>query len=183
VSPLSFSSRITRNNSCTIEYDQFRLAHQTTGDRQHLLLATRHGTGDLVAALGEPRKRLVHPLARLAGARTSAFEHRADIEVFLNRQRRKYLPPLGDLTDAKIADAVARQAGDVGTLETDASGTRLLDAGDRTDQARLAGPVGTDDRDQFAGVNGERHIVERLCVAVVEMQVLDGEDHSASSPR
>jgi hypothetical protein len=78
---------------------------------------------------------------------------------------------------------VARQAGDVAAPEADGPGARALDAGDGADQARLAGAVGPDDGDKLALLHHERDAVQRLRVAVEEIETLHLEDHTASSPR
>jgi hypothetical protein len=78
---------------------------------------------------------------------------------------------------------VARQAGDVLAAEAHAARARLFDACDGADQARLAGAVGADDGDQLARLRTERDRVERLGVAVEQVEVLDLQDHTASSPR
>ena len=49
-------------------------------------------------------------------------------------------------------------------------GARPLDAGDGADQARLAGAVGADDGDELALLHVERDAVQRLRVAVEEIE-------------
>ena len=107
----------------------------------------------------------------------------AHLQVLLDRERGEDLAPLGDLADAEIADAVARLAGDVGAAEADAPGARRLDAGDGADQARLARAVGADDGDELALGRRQRDAVQRLGVAVEQVQLLDLEHHTTSSPR
>ena len=66
--------------------------------------------------------------------------------------------------------------------EADAARAGRLDAGDGADQARLAGAVGADDGDQLALPRPKRDAVQRLRVAVEEIEVFDCEDH-APPPR
>ena len=61
-------------------------------------------------------------------------------------------------------------------------GARRLDAGDGADQARLAGAVGADDGDQLALLGAERDAVERLRVAVEEVEAFHFEDHGRGPP-
>ena len=58
--------------------------------------------------------RLLHPPAR-------TWHERAHLQVLLDRERGEDLPPLGDLADAEVADAVALLAGDVAAAEADAT--------------------------------------------------------------
>src|SRR6185369_6087074 len=166
-----------------VEHDELGLAHQAAADREHLLLAAGHGAGVLAAPLGQAREQRIDALARRGLAGAPAREIRADFEVLVDGQGREDLTPFGDLADAEIAHLVARPAGDVGALERDAARARPLDAGYRADQRRLAGAVGADDGDDLLLLDLDRHAVERLSVAVVKMDVLRGEDHTAPSPR
>ena len=162
---------------------QLRPAHQAAADRQHLLLAARHGARRLPPPLGEAREQGEHLVHRRLRAAARARQERTDLEVLLDRERREDLAPLGDLADTEVADPVARLAGDVGAAEADASGPRPLHAGDGADQAGLAGAVGADDGDQLAAAHLQRDAVQRLGVAVEEVQPVNLEDHTASSPR
>ena len=105
------------------------------------------------------------PRARGSSAPTS--------QVLLHGQRGEDLPPLGHLADAQIADAMAGQPGDVPAAKGDAARARRLDAGDGADQARLAGAVGADDGDELALLRLERDAVQRLRVAVVQIEPFD----------
>src|SRR5262249_55390051 len=119
-----------------------------------------------------------------AGAR--ARQHRADLEVLEHAQRRKYLPPFGDLPDAEVADRVRPQPQDLPPAEADASGAGSCDPGDRPDQRGLARAVRADDRDDLAPRHVHAHVGQRLRVAVIEVQSLDAEERahtSVSSPR
>ena len=119
---------------------------------------------------------------RASGAR--ARQHRAHVEILGDRERRKHLAAFGHLADAEIADAMAFPAGDVGAAELDAAARRAVHAGDGADQRGLAGAVRADDGDDRALGDLERHVVERLRVAVEHIEVLDAQHQStASAPR
>jgi hypothetical protein len=112
---------------------------------------------------------------------------RAHLEVLEDGEVGKHLSALGDVTDARFADAMARPAGDVGPVEDHTAVGRLLDSVDGADQRSLAGAVSADDGDDLARRDGERDPGEGLGVAVIEVQALDGEQgraHAIScSPR
>src|SRR5204862_3640661 len=56
-------------------------------------------------------------------------------------QRRENLPALGDLADAEVAHAMARQAAALGPAQPDAAARGTAHAGDGLDQRSLAGAV------------------------------------------
>src|SRR5262249_61837379 len=97
-------------------------------------------------------------------------------------QRWEDLPSLRHLADAEIADPVARQAGDVVAAEKDAAGARRLDAGNRADQARLAGTVGADNGDELTLLGADRDAVQSLGIAIEDIKAFDAQDH-ARQPR
>ena len=77
------------------------------------------------------------------------------------------------MADAGLADAMGRPGCDVDAVEADASVGRLLDAVNDADQRALAGAVGADDGHDLAIADVERDAVERLGVAIEEVEVLD----------
>src|SRR5258705_182741 len=99
--------------------EALRQLRAASPDSPLTLLAARQRAGRLLRALGEHRKQRVDAfeIARAVGA--GARQHRAHGEVLGDRERRKDLAALGDLTDAEIADAMARPAGDVGAAIED----------------------------------------------------------------
>ena len=137
-----------------VEHDELRRAHEAAADREHLLLAARQRPGRLPAALGESREQREHPLAILRALSPGARQHGADLEILVDAERRENLPALGDLADAEIAHAMARQAADLGPAEPDAAASRAMHAGDGLDQRSLAGAVGAHDGDDRSRVDG-----------------------------
>jgi hypothetical protein len=87
-----------------VEHNEFGLPHQAAADRQHLLLAARHRTRDLLAALGEPRKQRINALDFVVHFGARARQERAHLQIFLHGQRRENLTAFRDLTNAEIAD-------------------------------------------------------------------------------
>ena len=106
-----------------VEHDQARLAHQAAADRQHLLLAARQRAGGLLAALGEAREQAEHALQRLLLQRARMARRGAHLEVLQHREVGEDLAAFGDMADARLADALARPAGDVAAVEADACRT------------------------------------------------------------
>src|SRR5262249_50974510 len=100
------------------------------------------------------------------------------------RQRGEPLAALGDLTDARVADAMARPAGDVGAAKPDAAPGRSLHAGDGADQRGLAGAVRSHDGNDRAFLHVDADAVERLRIAVEDVDVAGAQHHpAASAPR
>src|SRR5207244_3555977 len=98
-----------------------------------------------------------YPVAILPTLRPGAGQHGARVEIFAHAERRKDLPALGDLADAEIGYAMARQAADLGAPEHDAAAGRTVHAGNGLDQRGLAGAVGADDRRDRPLIDRERH--------------------------
>ena len=79
---------------------------------------------------------------------------------------------------------MAFPAGDVGAAELDASARRPMHAADGADERGLAGAVRPDDGDDRAFADFQRHVIERLRVAMKYIEVLDAQHQStASAPR
>ena len=79
---------------------------------------------------------------------------------------------------------MALPAADIGVAEHDPPARRAMHAGDGADEGRLAGAIGADDGDDRPLADLERHVVERLGVAMEDIEVLDAQHQStASAPR
>ena len=76
---------------------------------------------------------------------------------------------------------MARPRGDVGVAEQDAAARRPIHAGNGANQCGLAGTVRTDDGNDIAGRNFERNRIERLRVAVKDIEIFDAQHHAAPS--
>src|SRR5262249_38786643 len=147
-------------------------------------LAAGEGTGCLPLALGETREESEDAVEIPASTRACTRDHRAHREIFRNRQRRENLPPFGYLANPAVADAVARPARDVLSAVEDSAGGGPLHPGNRADQRRLAGAVRADDGDDRSLCDLDRHVIERLCIAIEQVEALDDQRHaSASVPR
>jgi hypothetical protein len=73
---------------------------------------------------------------------------------------------------------------DVDIAEDDASTRRMVHAGDGANEGGLAGSVRPDDGNDRPLADLERHAVERLRVAVKNIEIVDAQHQStASAPR
>jgi len=77
------------------------------------------------------------------------------------------VPVLRDVADTVVEEGVRALAGELFSRDDDAAGFRLLEAGDRIDQLRLAVAVDARERDDLTGVHVERHPAHRFEAAVV----------------
>ena len=89
---------------------------------------------------------------------------------------------LGNVAEAEMRDAVARQPRDVAALELDRALRRHF-AHDRLDRRRASDTVAAQQADDFAGVDVHVDALQDVALAVVGVQVVDLEHHAASSPR
>jgi hypothetical protein len=73
----------------------------------------------------------------------------------------------------------AAQAGDVDVVETDGARTRLLEPVDHAQKRRLAGPRTANDADEPAGLDRQRHIVDRGFRAESARETFNGQHERA----
>ena len=99
-----------------VEQQQFRIRHQRAADRAHLLLAARHGAGQLVAAFLHARKEIEHERQPLGVAGPRLRHEGAHPEIIGDRQTRKQPAVLRHMRDAETDDAVLRRFQDVDAL-------------------------------------------------------------------
>jgi hypothetical protein len=78
---------------------------------------------------------------------------------------------------------VARPAGNIGAAIENATAGRAQHSRDRADQRRLACSIGADDGYDGALLDLERYAVERLRVAVKDIDIVYGEHQTVSAPR
>ncbi len=68
-----------------------------------------------------------------------------------------------------------RPAGQILAVEQDAAAVRQIEAGDHAQQRRLAAAGGPEQREEFAGLDGEAHVVDGGEVAEAARDILDFE--------
>src|SRR5882724_5726107 len=165
-----------------VHQDEPRVRHERAADRQHLLLAARQVPGALAGALGQVGELAQHPFERpalAAGPRARAASrqhaHRQQ-EVLADREGREGAPALRDEPDAALGDGMGPEPVHRHPVEGDRPRARRREPGDRADQRRLAHPVPPEERHDLAARQGERQALEHVGVAVVGVDVVDGEE-------
>src|SRR5262245_51487938 len=170
-----------------VEQDDSRAQGEGGGDVEQLLVALGQVLRARVQLVGEAEQLgdLHGSVAHLAVPREGGEEASAAAEP--RRDRRLQCLENGELGEdvdeleaprhTEPGQPHGADAGDVAILEANGAGGRRQHAGEDVDQRRLAGAVGTDDRDELAGANGEADPVERAELAVELSDSLGGEDH------
>src|SRR6266481_2657451 len=152
-----------------------RIAHERASDREHLLLATGERARDLGVALGKAGKKLKDAPdgpARVAAVLARLGRHH---QIFTHRERTKHAPPLRDEANAFARDHVGRKACDILAVKPDRALSRLEEAHDRRHAGRLAGAVAPEQAEQASSVQGKRHRMKNVAVAVVGVDAGDVE--------
>src|SRR5215472_11622796 len=152
-----------------VEEQHAWVGQECPADGDRLLLTTRQLSRTLIAARSHPVKGLIHPLD---GPRPLPGERGADLQVFLDRQRPEETPALRHHGDPLPGPALGPQPGHVGAVEQDRARRGGMQAGDRPQQRRLAGPVGANDRVDLTGEDPERYAVQGAELPVVHDQVV-----------
>ncbi|CAB4924237.1 unannotated protein [freshwater metagenome] len=164
-----------------VEQQQLRRGHERPAHGEHLLLTTRQQAAGLVAALGQDREQVEHPVAGLGAGCLVPHGVPAGPEVLGHGQVAEDPPSLGHLDQPAPDDVRGVGPGEVLPGEGDrAAGDRaavgLQRPGDRAQQRGLAGPVGPQDGDDLPGRDGQRDVGQRGDRPVVDdVEVLDGQ--------
>src|SRR5262249_22760283 len=164
-----------------------RLEREGGGDVEELLVALSQRAGRRVPLVGQPEE-----LGDFEGAALDlaiAGERREEPRRAAEPRYHRRLQGLEDGQIGKDVDELegARhaeprephwpRATDLPVLEPDTAGARPRDAGEDVDEGRLAGAVGSDDRDELAGIDAEAHAVERAEFAVELPEPFGPKDH------
>jgi hypothetical protein len=96
-----------------------------------------------------------------------------DQQVLQNRRMLEKLDVLECARDAKLGDAMRREAGQLAVLIQDPPARRRIQEPDQVEDRRLSGAVRPDDREHLATLHLERHIVDRDDAAELDAEVLD----------
>jgi hypothetical protein len=153
---------------------ELRVEQQRAGDGQHLLLAPRQLGAAVGPALGQAREGLVDALDRPRAPAPG------QPQVLVDGQRRPHPAALGHVPDTLGVDRVGRQPQDLRAGELHAP-RRADQPRHRIAEGRLPHAVAAD-HGQDATVEGERHALQGMRAAVVDVQVLDLEDQCCRSP-
>ncbi len=163
-----------------VEQHQAGPQHQPAADRQHLLLAARQRPSLLSAPFLEARKMRVHLLDIRGDAGPVVADHRAELQVFFDRDAQKCAAAFRHVGDAEAHDILGRPAGDPLAGEADvAAGAHH--AAERAQHRRFAGAVGPQEGAHPPLVESESDPEQRLDFAIERVEIGDLEHHRAGS--
>src|SRR5215470_8777005 len=102
-----------------------------------------------------------------------------DVATNLHVVEDRHAPEQSDVLerarDPQLGPLVRFQIRDVAAVEHDPSARGRVDAADAVEDARLAGAVGADDREEIAGVDLEAHPGQGGHAAEAQVQVVESE--------
>jgi len=138
------------------EHDD-RIVGQRTGERDALLLAARELRRVMVSAIGQSH--LVEQPSCAGGRVASACNFHRNADVLEGGQRRNEMEELEDEPDllaAQSGELVLAERGDIGAVNQDRPRRGRVEAGNQTEQCRLAAARGADDREELT--RGDREV-------------------------
>ena len=97
----------------------------------------------------------------------------AHVEVFFDRQARKYPAPFRHQRDAHADTAMQRDPGHFGAIVTDAARGGANQPGQCFQRSGFAGAVGTDQGHHFAGADCQINALDRIDTAIGDAQSID----------
>ncbi len=149
-----------------IQQQQARLAHQGAADRQHLLLTAGHGPRTLNTTLPQAREEFVHQLDT-GLILVAVSEEAAHRQVLFHRHAREDATPFRDYRHRFTHDSGGLPVGDVFAIKHNptAGGARVAAQG--TEQRGFARAVSPNQGDDFALIDMQADVVQRLDLAVV----------------
>ena len=136
----------------------------------------------MVDALTQPRE-IAEDLFQHVGAVPRRAPEHPEPEVLEHREVRQHATLLWNPRDPATRDLVSPERRDVLAAHAHMTPARSRDAHDRAQRRRLAGAVASDERDHLAFGGRQRHALENMGLAVVGMDVLDGEKAHRLDPR
>src|SRR5580700_1667411 len=157
-----------------VEDEQFRLHHQRTRNGQYLLLAAGQRSGGLLLAVAQDREQVEQPGDLLRALRRRQMLA-AEVEIFAYRHIDEQLAAFGALHDALARDGRRGEPAQRSALAADVARIGQK-AGDGVEQRGLFVKGHSDHRDEFAGMDVDRDVVERLRLAVMHADILDLEE-------
>lgn len=163
-----------------VQEQDFRLHHQAATDGKHLLFAAGECTRALAAAFFEAREEVVD-VGEVFLVGFFAVVETAEFEVFFDGERREDAASFGNERDAASTDFVGRGAGDVRAEVGDFAAAGARAAADGVEQGGFARAVRADEGDDFSLFDAERDAFQCFYLAVVGVQVGEGEHQD--SPR
>ena len=158
-----------------VHHQKARVEEQRPADGEHLLFAAGQLPAAIAAALGQARKHRIDALGR-PGAALGGDE----LQMLVDRQRAPQAAPLRHVADAHAGDLGRGAAGNGLPGQRDRPGAHRHQAHDRLAQGGLAHAVAADDR-QDAAADAQVHALQRVAVAVIDVEVADLENGRALS--
>jgi hypothetical protein len=117
-----------------------------------------------------------HPLEIGPDLGTVAAPEGPQQELVAHRDGRKEAPPLGDVGDPQVDDALRAQAGQGVPGEEDPPGAGHEEPADGGDEGALPGPVGAHQGDDLPRVDLQVDVPQHLHVAVARAEALDAQE-------
>ena len=156
-----------------VQEEQPRTSHQSTADREHLLLAPGERAARLLEPLLQDGKEAEHAIEifgqdRCAHSPTVS----AHLEVVSHRHPREYVPPFRRLAHASRDDLMRFQPIDPLVFERDRSPHRTQHAGDRLERRGLPRAVPPDQRHDLSSVDVQGDISDGLDRAVTDFEIV-----------
>src|SRR6267143_3617219 len=130
-----------------VEQEQSWPGHEGPSDGEHLLLAAAEGSGPLLQPLAQAREILEHARRILARGAEIASRVPTEQQILAHGQLGEDLPSFGHLNDTHANQAVGARSVDAPTVELDRATRRPEETGDHPQRGRLAGAVGSEQRD------------------------------------
>ncbi len=156
-----------------IDQEELRRSHEPTPDRDHGLLAARHGAGQLRPPLAEARKQAIDLPHTLLSDDLQGFLVGAEAQILLDRELGKYFAAFRDAGDPSCDHLVGRQPGDVGAVECDAACSRRGQAQNGANERGLAGPVRAQEAGDAPGFDLELYAFEYVRLVIGGGNVFD----------
>src|SRR4029077_11725816 len=140
-------------------------------DCDHLLLSAAQTAGQLRVPLAEARKQGIHAIQRLAYARAVVTHVRTHVEVLAHSHTGEEPSAFRGVGYAEPRDFLGPHVVDRLSTKADLAARRAVEATDGAQRRGLAGTVASDERDDLALIDGERHSAQRAHPAVVHVDV------------
>src|SRR5437867_203114 len=149
--------------------------HQRAGDREHLLLAARERSGDLVPALAQAWEERRHGVERPQHRQITARPASGHREILAHGEAPKDAAALGHERDAVGGYRLRGAPGDGPAVDRHHAVSRRQQAHDDVQRRRLARTVAAEQAEQAALGEPQRHAVEHVAVAVERVDLAQHE--------
>src|SRR5438876_514678 len=149
--------------------------HQRAGNREHLLLAARERSGDLVPALAQAWEERRHGVERPQHRQITARPASGHREILAHGEAPKDTAALGHERDAVGGDRLRGAPGDGPAVDRHHAVSRRQQAHDDVQRRRLARTVAAEQAEQAALGEPQRHAVEHVAVGVERVDLAQHE--------